>query len=502
MSTEDTRPDRVTAGSGEGGFVPRFDADPSVARYESLTAEQAVERVAAVGFDRLDAELMVGQYLAANTVRYGEPEGGWRVDPYDLAEIARGYEWVDHYRGETIADARARAAGYAVEDERRAATLDRDQDPDRVAQIERAAVVWADRAREEHNPWPVPDSRLPTANAVAGGLIDVEEHAEIEAASNALSRDDWDGDGGPGGGGVRPDPVGPTGPLATGGAAGVAPDQASEAAVPHAVADLNDPAATYAAGEVPARRGAVSGYIGRVQDARRAVWDVDAAMAKEADYRRAAGESFVEDERFLELNEQAERADAALRAAWWGRDPGGATDRPTGQDWAAERDAPDVVKWWAPVGPHEVALTRSEVADCLTERGFTPEQSQAAIARYLDDTSREVGTSVHQWGMDSHDVEAIARAHQTRRDVAPGAAVPVPRTAPEDQPVTPGEVAPQGHERPAPPAADVDAERREQLIRWHADDQTVERAERGTDDPVRVLGGAGIGGDTSDGGER
>jgi len=113
MSDEHTTPDADRPDQRDGaGFVPRLGADPSTARYELLTAAQAVERVAAVAFDRADAVRMVEQYLAQNTAAVGAPSGdGWRIDPFDLSEIARAYDWVDHYQGETVADARTRAGG-------------------------------------------------------------------------------------------------------------------------------------------------------------------------------------------------------------------------------------------------------------------------------------------------------------------------------------------------------------------------------------------------------
>ncbi len=149
MSDEHTTPD------AEGGFVPRLGADPRTARYELLTAAQAVERVAAVGFDRADAARMVDQYLDRNTAAMGLPPGdGWRVDPFDLAEIARAYDWVDHYQGETIADSRARAADYATDLQQRADAVDRIEDPGYAARLDREAELWAERAREEYTPWP------------------------------------------------------------------------------------------------------------------------------------------------------------------------------------------------------------------------------------------------------------------------------------------------------------------------------------------------------------
>lgn len=59
----------------------------------------------------------------------------------------------------------------------------------------------------------------------------------------------------------------------------------------------------------------------------------------------------------------------------------------------------------------EYALTRDEVVTELAYRGMTSDQARAAVAEYLDDTSREVGVPVHRWGMDIHDIEAIAHTH-------------------------------------------------------------------------------------------
>lgn len=149
MSTDNAHPhpDRLRPGPAGSGFVPRLGAYPADARYETVSAAEAVERIAAVGFDRADAEHMVTEYLARNTAEHGEPRGGWMIDPYDLADIAQRYEWVDHYRGETIADARERAAGYATDAARRAAEVDRDAEPGRAGRLDQEAALWAERAQ-------------------------------------------------------------------------------------------------------------------------------------------------------------------------------------------------------------------------------------------------------------------------------------------------------------------------------------------------------------------
>ncbi len=83
-----------------------------------------------------------------------------------------------------------------------------------------------------------------------------------------------------------------------------------------------------------------------------------------------------------------------------------------------------------------------DAAHELAADGLTLDQARALVRDYLDDVSEQVGTSVHPWGLDAAD---LADIRQTGR----------------------------GH------AAD-EAERREQLARWHADDQ----ARTGVDEQV------------------
>ena len=429
-----------------GGFVPRLGADPSTARYELLTADQAAERVAAVGFDPADAKRMVDQYLAQNTAAIGRPPGdGWRVDPYDLAEIARGYEWVDHYRGETIADARARAARYAAGYQQQAAGVDRERDPGRAARVDREAVEWGDRARDGHNPWPVPDPRLAP---VMPSWMAEQAHA-IEAAIAA---------------GTHQPP---------------APDDPAVL-----VARL----AVLHSGDTPSRDSATA--LAHAAD-----HDKDGDGDRDGD---GGGRGRDDDPRPVPLSgpdtaawdegtDAHDNPSAAIARA--DHQPGGERDEA-----GAGRDDPAGAVWWEPIGTGEVTLSHAEVVAELTRAGMTTDQARAALTRYLDDTSREAGVSVHRWGLDLHDVQAIAATDRDRRVVeAPGQRGPVRgewvhvRGADYDQMM--GDAAALTA-RPAAPAAPagVEDQRREQLIRWHGDDHLGAREDgHGDDGAVRGL---------------
>jgi hypothetical protein len=58
------------------------------------------------------------------------------------------------------------------------------------------------------------------------------------------------------------------------------------------------------------------------------------------------------------------------------------------------------------------AMTAADASSELVERGFDREQAQAMVAGYLDATSRELGCSVHRWGLDDDDLDRIA-SHRT-----------------------------------------------------------------------------------------
>jgi hypothetical protein len=556
-----------------GGFVPRLGADPSTARYELLGADQAAERVAAVGFDRADAARMVAQYLAQNTAAFGRPPGdGWRVDPYDLAEIARAYDWVDHYRGETIADARARAARYAAGYQQQAASVDRERNPGRAARVDREAVEWAERARDGHNPWPAPDPRRAIADGVVGDLTADQEHAAV-AATRALD-EDGDGDGDQDGA--------PT------------PEQAARSE------RVTAASWAVAARDLAIERGETEHAIRFAQQAREAIAAVEGAgvtreqLAHELDYPGGAAEldgehieagidsgrpltaahlavldaawneamgltpaAPADDQSFGSARStgalvmptwMAEQARATQTAVAAGThtpltvdDPAEITarvaalhaqadhdedgDEDTGGDvrgrddgpWpvplggpdavpqdaapqdaerdeaGAGRDDPAAAVWWEPIGTGEITFSHAEVVAELTRAGMTAVQARDALTRYLDDTSREVGVSVHRWGLDLHDVQAIAATDRDRQVVeVPEQRGPVrgeweqvrgadPRS--HDQMM--GDAAAALTARPAAPT-DVEDQRREQLIRWHGDDHTSAHG-HGDDGAVRGL---------------
>jgi hypothetical protein len=90
-------------------------------------------------------------------------------------------------------------------------------------------------------------------------------------------------------------------------------------------------------------------------------------------------------------------------------------------------------------GPADEVVSYREAADRLTAMGNDQARAEAMIADYLDETSREVGVSVRQWGLDQHDIDAIASRN------------------------------PPGCFREYEPGSD----RREQLARWHADDHAT-----------------------------
>ncbi|MGH3611296.1 MAG: hypothetical protein ACRDRK_01470, partial [Pseudonocardia sp.] len=193
-----------------------------------------------------------------------------------------------------------------------------------------------------------------------------------------------------------------------------------EADAPDAVVHTFDPADAYTAAEIAA----ITAAHARGDDAE--VARVEAGRPSLVPDRAAPAAEPFEIEMPDWMREQARRTEAEIAAGTY--EPGAPDDREqiaarlaeirsaaeaaagdAGGPGAAGRDDP---AWWALTGPDEVALTHHEVAAELTGRGFTPEQARAAVTEYLDETSDRIGTSVHQWAMDSHDVEAIAHTHR------------------------------------------------------------------------------------------
>lgn len=61
-------------------------------------------------------------------------------------------------------------------------------------------------------------------------------------------------------------------------------------------------------------------------------------------------------------------------------------------------------------------MTARDAAEELVERGFDRDQAQAMVTGYLDATSQKVGCSVHQWGLDSTDLDHILARHDEQPD--------------------------------------------------------------------------------------
>ncbi|MCE3551343.1 hypothetical protein LWC33_07740 [Pseudonocardia sp. RS11V-5] len=114
-----------------------------------LTRAEAVELLAEqTGRSRDVAETMVRDYLDDTSARLGYSVHQWGLDTGDVAEIRRGYEWVDYERGENPADARARAAVNAAGWAETAAGVGREQSPGYASRAEQQAAVWAERAED------------------------------------------------------------------------------------------------------------------------------------------------------------------------------------------------------------------------------------------------------------------------------------------------------------------------------------------------------------------
>jgi hypothetical protein len=72
----------------------------------------------------------------------------WGLDSGDVAEIRRDYEWIDYERGETTADARARAAVNAASWAQTAGEVDREHSPGYASRTDQQAAVWAEHAQD------------------------------------------------------------------------------------------------------------------------------------------------------------------------------------------------------------------------------------------------------------------------------------------------------------------------------------------------------------------
>lgn len=113
---------------------------------EAFTRAEAAERLTERGFDPVSAQAMVAGYLHDTSRAVGAPVYLWGLDQTDVAAIADEYRWVDHQGGETLAEARERAADYAAGWAERAAAFDGDSAPGYAWHAEQQAAQWAERA--------------------------------------------------------------------------------------------------------------------------------------------------------------------------------------------------------------------------------------------------------------------------------------------------------------------------------------------------------------------
>lgn len=117
--------------------------------YQPWTPAEGVDQLRRRGFTADDAEHLMRQYLHAATAVYGEPDGGWRVDRFDVDDIAAQYSWVDVAGGETLAQARERAVLEAAHARVNADTIEPDlaaRNPGWALDVADRAELWADRA--------------------------------------------------------------------------------------------------------------------------------------------------------------------------------------------------------------------------------------------------------------------------------------------------------------------------------------------------------------------
>jgi len=114
-----------------------------------LTRGEAVELlVEQTGRSHDVAETMVRDYLDDTSAQLGHSVHRWGLDSGDVAEIRRGYEWIDYEQGENPTDARARAAVNATGWAQAAAEVDRDHRPGYASRADREAAEWAQRAED------------------------------------------------------------------------------------------------------------------------------------------------------------------------------------------------------------------------------------------------------------------------------------------------------------------------------------------------------------------
>jgi hypothetical protein len=137
---------RITDAPAERIGDLRAERSPSSAD-ATITRAEAAQRLTELGYDPTSAQAMVAEYLHETSRAVGVPVYQWGLDGHDVAAIAEQYAWVDDGNGQTLAQARDRADGYAQYWTEQAAGLDLEHHPREAEQVQRLITQWNDRAR-------------------------------------------------------------------------------------------------------------------------------------------------------------------------------------------------------------------------------------------------------------------------------------------------------------------------------------------------------------------
>ncbi|MCW2720613.1 hypothetical protein [Pseudonocardia sp.] len=148
----------------------------------TITRAEAAQRLTELGHDPASAKAMVAEYLHETSRAVGVPVYQWGLDGHDVAAIAEQFAWVHDGNGQTLAQARDRAGGYAQYWNEQAAALDPEHHPREAEQVQRLITQWTDRAG-------VPE---PFAHPVDDDGVERDE-AVVDPVPSEASRPETDG---------------------------------------------------------------------------------------------------------------------------------------------------------------------------------------------------------------------------------------------------------------------------------------------------------------------
>jgi hypothetical protein len=161
--------------------VAAADWPAPAAELVPLTAAGAVEQLAAdTGRSTETARAMIRDYLDDTSAALGASVHRWGLASGDVAEIRRGYEWVDYESGETATAGRARAAAWAEQWAERAQMADRGYSPGHTARVDKMAALWAARAHDPREPVDVVD--LPEGDEAGTAPDPIDQARDAVAA--------------------------------------------------------------------------------------------------------------------------------------------------------------------------------------------------------------------------------------------------------------------------------------------------------------------------------